>query len=610
MEEIMIGKKESGKRTSRQAPDEITDREFMHPAFANGKVLPGKKVGRLPAMGWNSWNAFGSGNTQELTKQMADAMVELELDKAGYQYLVLDDGCYRSERVEGRLMNEEGKFPDGFRVLADYIHGKGLKFGMYNDIGTNLCAGAAVGTCGFEDLDAQSYVDWQIDFIKVDNCYYLWDNATFSDAANARFAFAPNIRGIKICGNGYEKIRQASEDGVFSGQGAFLHRNGYATHIGTFDGTNTGVTPVGERSGELLFRVDVPQDGSYDIMVEYATGKEEGVGEWLQLAVGEPACEIRYCDNLLPATADPETFVWSQPVTVSLKKGNNIIRLMNHRRQENVLHSYATLFEGLNRAKPGHDICFSICEWGKTQPQNWGYKVGDSWRILNDITFQVGADQDPGRATWEDKGTASITSQYNKAVVMDEFAGLDRGWNDPDMMVIGMDGITPVMCRTHMTMWCMMNAPLMLGMDLRRLKKGDALWNIIANRAVTALNQDALGIQAKRIWCSIDREHPDTTYITDNNRVDILAKPLADGAVALCFINLSGMRYEGEAAVHVDDIIRYIGHKMTDAERFKNAQKYQLEDLWTGGRMENTSGCFSVKGLDAYDSVTYRIMPV
>ena len=68
---------ERGKRTSRQAPDPIMDREYTYPAFADGKVLPGKKTGRLPAMGWNSWNAFGSGNTQELTKQMADDTAEL-----------------------------------------------------------------------------------------------------------------------------------------------------------------------------------------------------------------------------------------------------------------------------------------------------------------------------------------------------------------------------------------------------------------------------------------------------------------------------------------------------------------------------------------------------
>lgn len=602
------GGTERGKRTSRQAPDFITDRAYTFPAFADGKVLPGKKCGRLPAMGWNSWNAFGSGNTQELTKQMADAVIALELDRAGYEYLVLDDGCYRTERVAERLSNEERKFPDGFKALAEYIHAKGLKFGMYNDIGTNLCAGAAVGTCGYEDWDAESYADWQIDFIKVDNCYYLWDNATFSDTANARYVYAPNIRGIQVRRNEFERIYRA-EEGSFAGQGAFLHRNGYATNIGTFDGTNTGVTPVGERSGELRFAVDAPEDGSYDILVEYATGREVGVGEWLQLAVGESACETRYWDDLLQETADPEAFLWSQPIAVSLKKGINTIRLMNHRRQENVLNSYAALLEGLNRAAQGRDIRLSICEWGKTQPQNWGYKVGDSWRILNDITFQVGSDGNPGRAAWESKDTASITSQYNKAVVMDEFAGLNRGWNDPDMLVIGMDGITPVMCRTHMTMWCMMNAPLMLGMDLRRITKGDWMWKIIANRAVIALNQDGLGIQAKRIWCSMDGEQPDTSYITDNDRVDILAKPLEDGGAALSFINLSGKRRDEKFTVRKEDIDRYIGHKMADRERFLNAAGYHVADLWTDSRSENATGSFSVNGLDAYDSVTYRITP-
>ena len=130
---------------------------------------------------------------------------------------------------------------------------------------------------------------------------------------------------------------------------------------------------------------------------------------------------------------------------------------MNHRRQENTLNSYAELLKGFNKAKEDHDIVLSICEWGKTQPQNLGYKVGDSWRILNDITFRVGRDGDPGMTAWSDPGTASITSQYNKAVVMAGFFGPDKGWNDPDMMVIEMNGITDVMCKTHMTMWCMMN---------------------------------------------------------------------------------------------------------------------------------------------------------
>ncbi len=124
-------------------PDIIPSDDYRYDNFSDGQVLFEKKKHGLPAMGWNSWNAFGSGNTETLTKEMADKMVELGLDKLGYKYLVLDDGCYKNERINGKLSNNEEKFPSGFRALADYIHDKGLKFGMYNDIGTNLCAGAA-----------------------------------------------------------------------------------------------------------------------------------------------------------------------------------------------------------------------------------------------------------------------------------------------------------------------------------------------------------------------------------------------------------------------------------------------------------------------------------
>jgi alpha-galactosidase len=154
-----VNKPMSTRTTSRTAPDVISDPKYMFPAFSNGEVLLNKKQGCLPAMGWNSWNAFGSKNNEELTKAMADAFIDLDLANLGYKYIVLDDGCYKSERVDGLLSNETMKFPSGFKALSDYIHDKGLKFGMYNDIGTNLCAGSAVGTCGFEDVDAKSYID-------------------------------------------------------------------------------------------------------------------------------------------------------------------------------------------------------------------------------------------------------------------------------------------------------------------------------------------------------------------------------------------------------------------------------------------------------------------
>ncbi|MDQ0116646.1 alpha-galactosidase [Paenibacillus harenae] len=602
--------KVSARATSRTAPDQITDPDYMFPAFSNGKVLLNKKQGRLPAMGWNSWNAFGSKNNEALTKAMADAIVDLGLADLGYKYVVLDDGCYKSERVNGLLSNETIKFPSGFKALSDYIRSKGLKFGMYNDIGTHLCAGSAVGTCGFEDVDTRSYMDWGVDFIKVDNCYYLWDNATFSVSTNAKYSYAPNIRSITVTGGELNITLNAVKDGVLLGQGASKNSGDYVTNIGTFDGTNVGTTPVGDRWSELKFTVNAPAGGEYAITINYASGEQDGTGRWLQLAVGNADNETRYFDDLLPLTQSTAAFVDSEEITVSLNEGENIIRLMNHRRQENTLNSYAALLEGLNKADPDHDIVFSICEWGKTQPHNWGYKVGDSWRILNDITFCVGSDGDPGSAEWSSNNTASITSQYSKAVIMDEFAGLDKGWNDPDMLVIGMNGITTTMSKTHMTMWCMMNSPIMLGMDLRRVTKGDELWMIIANKDVIALNQDPLGIQAKRIYCSIDNTNPDTAYIANNNRVDILVKPLANGDIAMSFINLSDSRDTKEHSVDVSRIIDYIGHKMMDAEKFKNAASYCLKDLWTGEITTNISRTFSVTGIDAYDNVTIRVTPV
>ncbi len=605
-----LSKPISARTTSRTEPDVITDPNYMFPAFADGKVLLNKKQGRLPAMGWNSWNAFGSKNSEELTKKMADAFIDLDLAKLGYEYIVLDDGCYKSERVDGLLSNETVKFPSGFKALSDYIHDKGLKFGMYNDIGTNLCAGSAVGTCGFEDVDAKSYIDWGVDFLKVDNCYYLWDNATFSDEKSAKYTYAPNIRSITVSGEGLNITLNAVKDGVLYGQGAVINDNDYVSNIGTFDGTHGGVTPVGDRWCEIGFTVNTSVAGEYSISVNYASGEEVGTGRWLQLAVGDIENETRYFDDILPLTDNTTTFIASEDIKVYLNEGDNIIRLMNHRRQENTLNSYAALLEGLNNANPNHDVVYSICEWGKTQPQNWGYKVGNSWRILNDITFSVGSDGDAGSAAWTANYTDSITSQYNKAVIMDEFAGLDKGWNDPDMLAIGMNGITNTMSKTHMTMWCMMNSPLMLGLDLRRVTKGDELWNIIANKDLIALNQDALGIQAKRVYCSIDSANPDTAYVANNNRLDILVKPLVNGDIAVSFINLSDARDTNEHSIDVSRIISYIGHKMVASDQFKNASSYNLTDLWSGEVIKNTSGIFSITDIDAYDNVTFRVSPV
>ena len=313
-------------------------------------------------------------------------------------------------------------------------------------------------------------------------------------------------------------------------------------------------------------------------------------------------------------TSSKYSFIESAPIKIRLKKGENILRLMNHRRQENTLCSYAELVKGFEEAfKNGSsrkDIILSICEWGKTQPHNWGYKVGDSWRILNDITFQVGADGNPGRGNWSGDYTTGVTNQYNKAVIMDEFAGLDKGWNDPDMMMIGMDGLDETMCKSHMAMWCMINSPLMLGLDLRRVEKGDWIHKIISNKNLIALNQDAMGIQAKRIYSSLEKENPDKVYLRDNKRVDVLAKPLSDGSIALAFFNLDTEDSKEKISVDKNLILKYLRGKMKDVKAFENAKSYSVEDLWNDETHEVNTGVFETDGIKACDSVVWRIMPL
>ena len=578
-------------------PSPIDDKRLRFDNFGDNDMF--SKKPRLPAMGWNSWNAFGSGNTEELTKAMIMKIKELELDKLGYTYVVLDDGCYRPGRVNGHLQADDVKFPSGFKAMADLVHTQGLKFGMYNDIGTRLCSGAEVGIYGFEKTDCEDYIKWEIDFIKVDNCYYMWDNATFANPENAKYSYAPNIKSIAVGGRIYD-----AAEAVITGTRASV-KDGYVTSIGTFDGTAPDHSPSGLRSSELIFDVEAAEDEMEDMHVTYATGAEEGVGQWLQIAAED---NIIF-DSLLPATGSPEDFETSQSIPVNLKKGINKIRIMNHRRQENTLHSYTEIRRELENAGD-RDIVFSICEWGKTQPQNWGHKVGDSWRILNDITFQVGLDGDHGTASWESDYTTSITSQYNKAVIMDEYAGLGKGWNDPDMLVIGMNGIDMTMCLSHMAMWCMMNSPLMLGLDLRRVNKGDDIYNIISNKELIALDQDPLGVQAKRIFSTAGSSEPDKEYIRDNKRIDILAKPLANGDIALGFFNLDQVIRDDNISTDIDTILKALDNKAVSTDALKKAASFMVKDLITGVVYETPERTFNSGTLAACGCKVIRISPV
>lgn len=127
-------------------------------------------LAETPPMGWNSWNTFKTDINEQLVKEIADKFIELGLKDAGYQYIVLDDGWMAKERdAKGNLIADPIKFPNGMRALADYVHAKGLKFGLYNCAGATTCAGYP-GSRGHEYQDARTYASWDIDFLKYDWC--------------------------------------------------------------------------------------------------------------------------------------------------------------------------------------------------------------------------------------------------------------------------------------------------------------------------------------------------------------------------------------------------------------------------------------------------------
>ncbi|KAF2858229.1 glycoside hydrolase family 27 protein [Piedraia hortae CBS 480.64] len=135
-----------------------------------------------PPMGWNNWNAFGCDVSEQLILDTTQRLVHLGLRDAGYHYVVLDD-CWSDGRFDnGTLRPNATKFPNGMAHVADRIHAMGMGFGMYSDAGYYTCA-KYVGSLGYEELDAQTFAGWGVDYLKYDNCY----NAGQSGTANVSY---------------------------------------------------------------------------------------------------------------------------------------------------------------------------------------------------------------------------------------------------------------------------------------------------------------------------------------------------------------------------------------------------------------------------------------
>jgi len=156
-------------------------------------------LARTPPMGWNSWNKFACDVSEDLIKQAADAMVRTGMKDAGYQYVVIDDCWQVSRDDQGGIVADAKRFPSGMKALGDYIHSKGLKFGLYSDAGTLTCQGRP-GSRGYEYQDARQYAAWGVDYLKYDWCSHSTQDSASSYAA-MRDALAKSGRPIvfSIC---------------------------------------------------------------------------------------------------------------------------------------------------------------------------------------------------------------------------------------------------------------------------------------------------------------------------------------------------------------------------------------------------------------------------
>src|ERR1041385_1435065 len=135
---------------------------FFQPAvFAQSKLVP------TPPMGWNSWNHFGCNVSDAIVRAQADAMVSTGMKVAGYEYGNIDD-CWEGARDPKRAIPPTSKFPD-MKALADYVHSKGLKLGIYSSPGPKTCGGYE-GSYQHEKQDAETYAQWGVDYLKYDWC--------------------------------------------------------------------------------------------------------------------------------------------------------------------------------------------------------------------------------------------------------------------------------------------------------------------------------------------------------------------------------------------------------------------------------------------------------
>ncbi len=512
---------------------------------------------KKPPMGWSSWNCFRNNIDEKQLLSIGDAMANSGLVDLGYRFLNLDDCWQSSQRDEnGEWQSDYQRFPSGIPALIGKLNAKGIKVGLYSSNGTLTCEDLPA-SLGREQADAMTLAKWGAEYFKYDYCHNKPVPRYAPLIALVTVAKKGESEGVTLSPDsahleGYAKVRPCAK----MPRGVYL--SGLDRNLGAATFENVCVNEDGEYSLTVTYR----KAGDFDkfLMVSVNGGAP--------IELYAPGCKI------FNYTARIQTYI-------KLNKGNNTLRFFNPvaNRADGAMLQYRLMGRALKYAaeKTAADsgtalkpITYSICEWGRNKPYLWGKTAGNLWRTTMDI-----------RPWWW-----WINWIYNHTVKLYRYSGIGA-YNDPDMLEVGNGKLTEDENRTHFSLWCMMNAPLILGNDLRKLVRSDgtvdkesAVLRIVTNKELIALNQDGLGKAAKRVV---------------KGGVDVLAKPLKDG-VAICFYNKGGAK---SASYDVSKLVK------DEYVKLAPGSSYTLTDLWNGNEI-STNGAVKVS-LRKHGCAVYKI---
>lgn len=502
-----------------------------------------KTVALTPPMGWSSWNTFRNHIDEDLIMEVAHAMKNSGLADAGYKYVNLDD-CWQSSirDNDGKLQGDLKTFSRGIPQLIKDINALGLKVGLYSSNGTLTCEDLPA-SMGNEELDAKTLASWGCEFFKYDFCH----NKRISGDCPA----VEKIEINKLDSN--ECITLNPEDAELTGRAKVIDIQGLPS--------GKAIGYLGYGAGTASFAAKVPVSGEYAFTVVYQKTFVRH-NQYMQVIVNGKMFEITF------PTSNGFSDNGRAQIIVELNAGENEIKIQNPVATvaDSSYIQYKKMYDALKNATkqwakitntPERPIVFSICEWGTAMPWHWGKNAGNMWRTTHDIF-----------ANWK-----SIMLIYKFTVKLYKHSA-PGGWNDPDMLEVGNGKLTENENKAHFSLWCMMAAPLMLGNDVRKFVdgnsnavEGNATLKIVTNKQLIAIDQDTLGKSAK--------------IIKKFSGIDVLARPLANGDVALCLFNKSSGRKNISFDLNELSKDTYLD--------FSPSSNYETHELWSDERTKTTA---------------------